>query len=341
MKNISIASVFIKQIIEGATQQGIDCQPILLRNGVSALSIDKPGTRVSLQGFAAVALDIMKELDDEFLGLAQKKQRLGSFNMMCRAGISAKTVKRSMQQSAHFWNLFENTFTSKVLVSSGKIYYQISLQEGHHCLNDYLWFSALSSMHRFHCWLAGQYLPLNSVCFPLERPEYATEIERLFYNSPIKYGQPMAEMEMDIRYANIEIVQTPETLETYLADSNLSLLYQPRQYRIISDQVRHWLEKNLRQGNYYSTIKQAAAHLQISQQVLHRRLQSENTSFKEIKMQTRRDIAINLLCNSTHRVEEIATLVGFSEPSAFIRAFRSWTDTTPLHYRQTAAQEQT
>ena len=71
----------------------------------------------------------------------------------------------------------------------------------------------------------------------------------------------------------------------------------------------------------------------MSKQVLHRRLQAEDLSFKDIKMQTRRDIAVNLLFDNKFKIEEIATMVGFSEPSAFIRAFKSWTGSTPLAYR--------
>jgi AraC-like DNA-binding protein len=346
MKNTSIASIFVHQIIAGADAQGLDCMPILQRHGISPLSLQRPSQpgypsdqeiRIPLDNFARASVDIMTALDDEYLGLCSKPQRLGSFNMMARASISARTIKRSLRRCARYWNLFENTFEHNVLISSGRLYYQITLRPQQSALNAYAWEAALSTTHRFHCWLAGQFIPLKAVSLPYPQTLHRAETQRLFYGAQVNYDQPAGIIEMDGRFTNVEIVQNSDTLDTYLAGSNLSLLYQPKNYRVIGDQVRQWLEKNLRQGNYHCTLKQAAQHLRISQQVLHRRLQNESTSFKEVKMQTRRDIAINMLSQGRHRVEEIASLVGFSEPSAFIRAFKSWTGETPLIYKQKAS----
>lgn len=338
MKEIAIAAVFVRNLLEGAARQHVDYDQILLSNGISKLALfdetQNKDLRIPLESFAAVALEIMRVLDDEFLGLADKKQPLGSFNMMCRSCISARTIKRSIQRAAKFWNLFENTYQHRVLTSSGRVYYQLLQQEQKQCINNYAAEAMLSSIHRFHCWLAGQFIPLKSVSLNYPEPEYSSEYSRLFYGAPMNYNEDVCQIEMEARHTVLDIVQTTDTLDTYLAGTNLSLLYQPKHYRVISDQVRQWLEKNIKQGNYRATLKQAAAHFQISQQVLHRRLQTESTSFKEIKMQTRRDISINLLFTEKHKIEEIASLVGFSEPSAFIRAFKGWTGSTPLNYRQ-------
>lgn len=314
--------------------RGANADPILLRNGISKISLDNQTYRVPLENFAAFVIDLMEIEGDELLGLGQHAQPLGSYNMMCRACISAKTIKRSLQRCANFWNLFKNTFEHRVLISGGRVYYELHPIKGQAVLNNYAIETLLSTIHRFHCWLGGQFIPLLSVSLSFSEPEYSDAYKQLFYGAPINYDQPQPALQFEARYANLDIVQTSETLDTYLAGRNLSLLNQPKQYRAISDQVRRWLEKSIRRGNYAATLEQAAAHFQLSQQVLHRRLQAENTSFKELKMQTRRDIAINLLFSDKFKIEEIATRVGFSEPSAFIRAFKSWTGATPLQYRQ-------
>ncbi|MEM7359850.1 MAG: AraC family transcriptional regulator [Pseudomonadota bacterium] len=336
MKEITIASAFVHTMTEGARRAGLDCQPILLRHGISELSLQehKSSSRVPLESFAAVAIEIMKALDDEFLGLAARPQRLGSFNMMCRSCISAKTIKRSLKRTANYWNLFANTYDHEIVLEGDRAYYRLKQRPGEAPLNNYVVESMLSSVHRFHCWLAGQFIPLTTVSMAATKPEFANEYRALFYGAPILYEQKHNQIELDARFLGLDIVQSPETLDQYLLGTNLSLLYQPKNYRVISDQVRQWLEKNIRQGNYHATLRQAAMHFQMSQQVLHRRLQAEDLSFKEIKMQTRRDIAINLLFTDKYKIEQIATMVGFSEPSAFIRAFKSWTGVTPLNYRQ-------
>ncbi|MBT8114817.1 MAG: AraC family transcriptional regulator [Arenicella sp.] len=334
MREITVSSVFVEMLLAGAEQQGINCNEILSNNNVSRLTLAHGETRVPLESFAAIAREIMRILDDEFLGLAARKQPLGSFAMMCRACIGAKTVKRSIKRTAHYWNLFANTYHHEVMISGGKVFYDVSVIENSRPLNDYCVVALLSSVHRFHCWLSGQFIPLISVSMNFAEPSYSAEYRALFYGAEIKYGQPICQLTFDTRYVTLDIVQTPDTLESYLRGTNLSLLYQPRHYRAISDQVRRWLEKNIRRGNYEATLTQAAAHFQMSQQVLHRRLLAEDTSFKEIKMQTRRDTAINLLFSEKNKIEEIAMMVGFSEPSAFIRAFKKWTGMTPLGYRR-------
>ena len=336
MKEITVATEFVRMTLQGAQQQGLNCDPILLSNGISSLALYNSQTnqdsRVPLEAFAAVAVAVMQELQDEFLGLTQRKVALGSFAMMCRACISAKTIKRSIKRAAHYWNLFANTYHHTVMISGGRVYYQVSLID-QSPLNNYAAEALLSSLHRFHCWLAGQFIPLISVSLDFPEPSYNKEYRALFYGAKMKYNQPACQLEFDGRYLALEIVQSPDTLDQYLKGTNLSLLYQPKNYRVISDQVRQWLEQKIKQGNYQATLKEAANNFSLSQQVLHRRLQAEDTSFKDIKMQTRRDIAINLLFADKYKVEEIATRVGFSEPSAFIRAFKSWTGSTPLQYR--------
>lgn len=334
MNDVTIDSAFVSMLLEGAQKHGVSCDPILLRNGISRLALAKDGTRVPLKSFAAFAMEITTLLDDEFLGLTETKQPLGSFSMMCRSCISARTIHRSLKRSANFWNLFNNTYRHGVELGSDSVAYTLTRLDQSPPLNNYLVEAILSSIHRFHCWLGGQFIPLERVQLDHKQPSYSAQYRPLFYGAPMSFGHPQCRIEFSTHHLSMEIVQTPETLDQYLSGTNLSLLYQPKNYRVISDQVRQWLERNIKQGNYRATLKEASAHFKMSQQVLHRRLQAEDLSFKEIKMQTRRDIAINLLFQNKHKIEEIATMVGYSEPSAFIRAFKAWTGSTPLAYRQ-------
>lgn len=335
MRDFSIDIKWLAMVLEGAETRGLDCTAMLLEQGISGLSVKQQNSRVPLDAFAAFARESMMKLDDEYLGLAEQPQALGSFAMMTRASIGARTIGRSLKRSANFWNLFNNSYHHSVVVTGEICEYTLTRKSTFEPLNHYLVSAILSSIHRFHCWIGGQFLGLERVLLDHPKPSIYNEYVQLYYGAPILFDQDKAGIQFRAKHLETAITQTPETLDEYLRGTNLSLLYQPKNYRVISDQVRQWLERNIKQGNYRATLREASEHFKLSQQVMHRRLMAENLSFKEIKMQTRRDIAIKLLFDGEHKVEDIAIMVGFSEPSAFIRAFKSWTGKTPRNYRQT------
>ena len=81
-------------------------------------------------------------------------------------------------------------------------------------------------------------------------------------------------------------------------------------------------------------LELVASTLDVHPQTLRRRLSKEGTSFSELKGQVRRDVALHFLGKQGVSIEEIAHRAGFSESSAFIRAFKGWTGVTPYTYRK-------
>ena len=79
--------------------------------------------------------------------------------------------------------------------------------------------------------------------------------------------------------------------------------------------------------------------LQMSRWTLTRKLKEEGTTFKQLLRDSREKLAQSYLRRQTESITEIASLLGYSEPSAFQRAFKSWTGQTPLDYRQAHSAE--
>ena len=71
----------------------------------------------------------------------------------------------------------------------------------------------------------------------------------------------------------------------------------------------------------------------MSGRTLHRRLGEENTTFRQVVSEVRRELAERHLREGKLTVAEIAFLLGFSEASAFHRAFKRWT----VHHRRRTA----
>lgn len=83
-------------------------------------------------------------------------------------------------------------------------------------------------------------------------------------------------------------------------------------------------------------VGEVAAHLAMSARSLQRRLRDEGTSFEAIGRDVLASLAEAYLGDRGLSVSETAYLLGFSEPSAFSRAFRRWTGVTPRAFRRRA-----
>lgn len=81
-------------------------------------------------------------------------------------------------------------------------------------------------------------------------------------------------------------------------------------------------------------MAEIARGLGLSARSFHRRLSEHGMNFQGLTEDTRRDLAEGLLREESHSLAEIAFLTGFSEQSAFTRAFKRWVGTTPATYRK-------
>jgi AraC-like DNA-binding protein len=90
--------------------------------------------------------------------------------------------------------------------------------------------------------------------------------------------------------------------------------------------------KHLPSGNI--SDEKVARALNMSVRSLQRRLQKAGTSFRRVLDQTREDLAKNYILDNELDLTEVAFLLGFSEHSAFSRAFRRWTGRSPSTYRR-------
>ena len=82
------------------------------------------------------------------------------------------------------------------------------------------------------------------------------------------------------------------------------------------------------------TMYNVATNLAISPRTLRRRLLDEGVTFQELKNLTRERRARYYLSSTSLSLSEIAFQLGFSELSAFSRAFRTQTGDTPQNYRK-------
>jgi AraC-like DNA-binding protein len=82
------------------------------------------------------------------------------------------------------------------------------------------------------------------------------------------------------------------------------------------------------------TIEEAASTLNMTPRNLQRRLLQEQTSFRDIAGEVRKEIAFQLMQNPAIKISEVSDILGYSDLTAFRKAFKSWTNATPRAVRK-------
>ncbi|MEO0425508.1 MAG: AraC family transcriptional regulator ligand-binding domain-containing protein, partial [Pseudomonadota bacterium] len=99
----------------------------------------------------------------------------------------------------------------------------------------------------------------------------------------------------------------------------------------LHERVTQAVARSLSEG--VPTLGDIAAQLGMSARTLQRRLADDGYRFTQLVEQARTRLAERLLSETQYSLTEVAFLTGFSEQSAFHRAFRRWRGQTPRDYR--------
>lgn len=164
-----------------------------------------------------------------------------------------------------------------------------------------------------------------------ERREY----ERVFA-APLRFGAredlfviPAAHAALPVRSANPALLQAFERH----ADELLSSM---ARRDLKSHQVAQVLATRLKGS--VPALSEIAKELAMSDRNLQRALRNDGTSFQRVLDEVRHGLAIRHLADPATSAGQVGFLLGFSEPSAFHRAFRRWTGQAPSAYRAAQAE---
>jgi AraC-like DNA-binding protein len=164
-------------------------------------------------------------------------------------------------------------------------------------------------------------------------PAYADRYAKIM-GCPVRFD--MARSELVFPRAALDRTQpfVDETLWRLLKRRADELLLQERARELLHERVKQVLRHEVDLGDVNPC--NIARRLGVSPRSLRRRLGDEGHSLSALTDEVRRELALSELTNPEIPIKRIADRVGFSEVSAFHRAFKRWTGVTPARYRAQA-----
>lgn len=331
MRNLSISVKFARAVLAQTVAHGLDPVALLRKNRISPRLLLEDDARISVERFADLQVSTMLALQDESLGYTARRMPVGSWSMMCHAVIGSASLGQALSRYCRFYQLFESG-VSPELEADGDIT-RICLCEdtGNKPTGPYFSELFLFNCYRFSNWLLQEQLPLHAVNLKSRATAREEEYQQVFMGNPVYFGHPAASLELGSALLDRPLKQNEASLRHFLRHPVLFMLTQDFAQQSWTARVREILMHNMTELPELSGV---AILLDIHPQTLRRRLNSEGSSFTEIKNRLRRDTSLYFLGKQGLSIEEIAHRSGFSESSAFIRAFKGWTGVTPYSYRK-------
>ncbi len=327
----SVSAKLIQGILAAAEQFDLSRSELLKTIQVSPESLEDPDQRVSQEKLMILWREIARRSGDADIGLRMAEvTQLETFNVTGYAMSHSPTLGKALDRLVRYSRLFY-----------GGMEFQLS-QVGHEVSLIYapvsaaVWLSSISvgwtlaNIVRWGNRSLGQPWLLNRVEFQQAQPQEKAIYQRIFGNR-LAFGGRSNRLQFAVAWLDAPLTQADAGLCELLDRYAENLLNQLPPSGSIVDELRHLLAGELRARE--PKLEAIAQRLNYSPRTLQRKLQQAGTSFQQVLDEIRRQLAVQYLQNSQLTTSEIAFLLGFSENTAFNRAFRRWEGMTPGEYR--------
>lgn len=182
---------------------------------------------------------------------------------------------------------------------------------------------------------AGDAWQLDGVTMAMQKPSEPHRYSD-FFQAPVRFGSSQTALIFPS-----SVLATKNSGADALAYAGLCEDLEKRlrsrcDCELLEDAIRAWILQTNRRL-ITGTLELAAADFGVTPRTLQRRLKEQGICFLDLRAQVRMEQARQLLADSALSVTSIAQKLGFSETSAFTRAFRNHASQTPRAFRREAA----
>jgi AraC-like DNA-binding protein len=325
----TIAICFVAAALESVRARGLDADGLLRQIGLSPGLLQSAQTRVSAKHYGALWRLVALTLDDEFFGQDSRRMKAGSFAMLCRSVLNCRTLGKAIDRSLRFYALILDDIYGKLNRHGAEA--SITLHDAAAPQRVFAHEVLLMLLHGVACWLVGRRIPIKRAQFSYEEPAHSGEY-RLMYSTSIGFRAPHTAIIFDAVFLELPIVQNERTVKEFLRNAPENILLKYKNGSSLGARIRRRLRQSL--PGDLPEFEALAEEMNLTPATLRRRLHEEGTFYQSIKDQLRRDLAIGYLSHSKRSAMDIGLELGFSERSAFHRAFKKWTGASPGEFRR-------
>lgn len=328
-----ISARYMRGLIEYVRDQGATIAPVLDALGLTEEKLHEPDSQVP-HALQDRAFEVAEQVTgDPNVGLhAGESANVTYFGVVGQLALTCRTGAELLDLQVRYQSLIGNGVRSTRTRTPNEVLLEFDLARSapsRHSLEYTL--AAQTTLARF---LAGPGFVAKRWTFTHAEPAHSEEQRRVF-GCPVLY---------DCQHTRVHFPVAIETLPLGGSDPGVREALEAaarRRLELLRERFQHKDSELARCQQYIAdrlssgapSVEETAAALETSVRTLQRRLELHGLNYRDVTELARKRTAERLIADPTLSLLDVALLVGFSDQSAFNRAFRRWFNTTPGELR--------
>ena len=312
---------------------GIDPVPLFREFNIDPESMYDAGARVSFEQFQLLDLRAAELSHDPFFGLKGSEYfRPAHLGALGFAWLASSTLRTAFQRLSRYSRVIQEKLEVDLGEADSLFFVGIDAQRPSPCekLREEGQLAALVKLSRV---IAGNDFSPAKICFQQDEPENTSYHYELF-RCPIEFNSDATQVVIHLEDIDKRLTGSNDQLAKLNEHIVVKYLAHTEKHDIVN-RVKAAIIDGLANG--LVTENMIAGELHTTPRNMHRKLQKEDTSFKLLLTETRKELAQQYIQDRSKTLTEISFMLGFSEVSSFSRAFKGWTGKPPSEARQGVA----
>ncbi len=327
----TVLTVSSRALVAACERLGVDADTMLRSVGIPRERLEDPDARLANRDAGALWAKAYELSGDPVLSLhVAEACPLGAYKVIDYMAASARTVGEAFRYATRYFRIINTAVTLAIDEAGDPVTFDLAGEGGpagvtrpyvEYCLSVFVLHIRAGT---------GAPVRLRHVTFAHRRPADVSEHERVF-GCPVAFEAERnrlhvdrAEWEAPTRFANSGV------LGVLSEHAELLVSKLPRGPDLV-ERTRRAIGERLRGGE--PSLESVARELAMSERSLQRRLRDLGYTFNALADEVREATARLYLEQPDMALAEIGYLLGFADQSAFNRAFKRWTGSTPRQAR--------
>jgi AraC-like DNA-binding protein len=324
-------------LLEAITAAGGNPEEILQGFGLDRSVFAKPEGFIPCSAFAGILREAARSTGDDCFGL-HFAERFNPKNIgpLAYVALNSPTIGAGIQNVERYLHVYDSSAKWFFTAEGDRGYVRFVLTglgiEPLRHSNEHGVTVVINALRM----MVGSHWAPQEVHFAHEAPEQASEHHRIF-RCPVLFGCETNALVIELSFAERPVPAADQNLYLIMKQYLDQVLSEMPQEDSLFAAIRKTIAESMRDGS--PELARVAKKMAIGPRTLQRRLKEYGFDFKKLVEDTRQRFAVTYLKDRKNSLTEIAFLLGYSELSAFNRAFKRWTGTTPLDYQRKLASQ--